>query len=290
VENNGVPFTLWCYGWYNSLDQDAQRAPCVRALYGSRFIRKMAGSSQAHLVEGSDANFYVVKFLSNPQQRRTLINEWVGSAMLRYLGISSPAAELIYIDQDFLAENQGVYLDTRTGRKQPAVGLHFASRFPGDPGRMAVYDFLPDALLERVENSNDFLGALVFDKWTSNVDARQAIFFRGASAGRYVVQMVDQGAIFGGSDWSFGDSPIRGVYFRPSVYGGIRNLSHFDPWLRLVKTFSVSVLEDVVKRVPPAWLADDESLLRRLVDRLLQRRDRLPDLIQEFFQVLSNSS
>jgi hypothetical protein len=43
---------------------------------------------------------------------------------------------------------------------------------------MAVYDFVPDTLLHQVRNLSDFLGVLVFDKWVSNADGRQAVFFR----------------------------------------------------------------------------------------------------------------
>jgi hypothetical protein len=38
-----------------------------------------------------------------------------------------------------------------------------------------VYDFIPDLLLDKVVNRNEFLGALVFDKWIGNADARQFI-------------------------------------------------------------------------------------------------------------------
>ena len=59
-----------------------------------------------------------------------------------------------------------------------STGWQFGSRYPGDPSRMAVYDFVPDTLLHQVRNLSDFLGALVFDKWVSNADGRQAVFFR----------------------------------------------------------------------------------------------------------------
>ena len=54
-----------------------------------RLIRKMRGGAQAHLIEAADGHCYVVKFLNNPQHRRILVNEWIASVFLRYLGISS---------------------------------------------------------------------------------------------------------------------------------------------------------------------------------------------------------
>jgi hypothetical protein len=38
----------------------------IRAL---RMVRKMRGGAQAHLLECEDGNFYVVKFVNNPQHR-----------------------------------------------------------------------------------------------------------------------------------------------------------------------------------------------------------------------------
>ena len=55
-----------------------------------RLIRKMRGGAQAHLLECDDGHFYVVKFRNNPQHRRVLINEWLASAFLNYLRISTP--------------------------------------------------------------------------------------------------------------------------------------------------------------------------------------------------------
>src|SRR5947209_5590066 len=143
-----------------------------------RFLRRMRGGSQAHLVEADDGHYYVVKFSNTPQHRRILVNEWVSSAFLDYLNISAPRTAIVDLTADFLAANPevGMQLGTRFVKVEP--GWHFGSRYPGDPLRLAVYDFLPDALISKVENLGDFLGVYAFDKWTGNADARQSIFFR----------------------------------------------------------------------------------------------------------------
>jgi len=66
-----------------------------------RLIRKMRGGAQAHLIEAVDGNFYVVKFLNNPQHRRILVNEWIASAFLKYLGIAAPEVSMIRITKEF---------------------------------------------------------------------------------------------------------------------------------------------------------------------------------------------
>src|SRR5580658_9370739 len=123
----------------------------------------MRGGAQAHLMEASDGHFYVVKFLNNPQHRRILVNECIGSAFLSYLGISTPEVAMIRVTENFLTENPEVYLQTGSRRIPVPAGWHFGSRFPGDPARTVVYDFLPDALLDKVENFADFRGVLAFD-------------------------------------------------------------------------------------------------------------------------------
>src|SRR5258705_11166476 len=93
-----------------------------------RLIRKMRGGAQAHLIEAADGHYYVVKFLNNPQHRRILINEWIGSVFLRYLGISTPTAAGIRVTQTFLDENPGVYLETGTRWRHIGMGWAFGTR------------------------------------------------------------------------------------------------------------------------------------------------------------------
>jgi hypothetical protein len=257
-----------------------------------RLIRKMRGGAQAHLIEAADGHCYVVKFLNNPQHRRILVNEWIASVFLRYLGISTPEAAVIRVTQEFLDQNPDVHFQLGTHREPVELGWHFGSRFPGDPARLVVYDFLPDALLAQVENRAEFLGMLVFDQWMGNADSRQAIFFRArlrewlpaheAHPQRlgFVAQMVDHGFAFDGPHWRFGDSPLQGLYFRPGVYQSVRGLDDFQPWLDRIVHFPEAVVDQALKQIPPAWVAGDEDSLRQLCESLLRRRKRVVDLIQ----------
>src|SRR5262252_8709083 len=106
-----------------------------------RHIRKMRGGAQAHLIEGDDGCFYVVKFLNNPQHRRILVNELVCSVFLRYLQVSCPDAALIELTPEFLNANPQASIELGSQSIAPSVGRHFGSKFPGDPARLAVYDF-----------------------------------------------------------------------------------------------------------------------------------------------------
>jgi HipA-like protein len=256
-----------------------------------RLIRKMRGGAQAHLIEADDGHFYVVKFRNNPQHRRILVNEWIGSVFLGYLGISTPEAAIVRVSEDFLERNREVYFQLGSGRRAIETGWHFGSRFPGDPARNVVYDFLPDSLLDKVENLGDFLGVLAFDKWMGNADSRQAVFFRarlkewlpGSSAHPlrlgFVAHMIDNGYIFEGPHWQLKDSPLQGLYFRMQVYRGVRGPLDFEPWLGRIANFPEEVVDQALKQIPPAWLEGDEEELAGMLARLLARGRRVENLL-----------
>ena len=262
-------------------------------IQAQRFIRKMRGGAQAHLIECDDGHFYVVKFRNNPQHRRILVNEWIGSAFLNYLQISAPPAAIVNLSPEFLEKNREINIQLGTRHLEIEPGWHFGSRYPGDPSKVMVYDFIPDLLLDKVANLNEFLGVLVFDKWIGNADARQSIFFRArlrewspGAADRplrpgFVAHMMDHGYIFDGPQWSFSDSPLQGLYFRSSVYRAVRSLDEFQPWLDRVIHFPEEVVDNAQKQIPPEWLAEDGPALEALLMKLMQRRKRVPELIAD---------
>ena len=253
-----------------------------------RHVRKMRGGAQAHLLEADNGCWYVVKFRNNPQHPRILVNELISSVLLEYLKIPSPETALIRVTADFLAANPEVHLrlGTQTVAVQP--GWHFGSRYPGDPARLAIYDFLPDTLLAQVVNLADFRAILVFDKWVGNADGRQSVFYRAmvrqserATGGRagFVARMIDHGFAFNGPHWEFSDSPLQGLYARRTVYDSVRSLDDFQPWLEQVIHFPEEVIDQAWKGIPADWIAGEEDALTQLLERLFERRARLPELI-----------
>jgi hypothetical protein len=266
-----------------------------------KLIRKMRGGAQAHLLECEDGGFYVVKFLNNPQHRRILINEWLSNFFLRYLQIHVPDTALIEVNSSFIADNPDLFFSVGPRQEPVDPGLHFGSRLSVHPDRVAIFDFLPDKLLGKVENRVDFLGTLVFDKWIGNADSRQAVFFRaraktwtplkGEAPARvgFLAQMIDHGFAFNGPHWTFSDSPLQGLYFRTSVYEEVRSLDSFQPWLDLVTHFPVEVIDSAWKEIPRDWLREDETALEQLLETLLKRRGRVASLITDVRGKRSNA-
>jgi hypothetical protein len=238
-----------------------------------RFVRKMRGGAQAHLLEADDGRWYEVKFLNNPQGSRILVNELVASS------------------REFLEEYPEVHFQMGQTRQPVEPGWHYGSCYPGDPARLAVYDFLPDSLLGAVANREHFLGVLVADKWMSNADARQSVYFRsriaqwspegGSRSGgtAFVAQMIDHGYAFGGPAWEFADAPLHGMAPRPAVYQYVRGVGDFEPWLSQVASMPPEVLDQARGRIPQRWLEGDGNELDRLLEQLWRRRRQVADLI-----------
>jgi hypothetical protein len=257
----------------------------TRVVDASEALRKMRGGSQAHLLRTDDGRRYVTKFFNNPQfGRRLLVNEYIASSLFDHLGICSPPHAVVRIGRQFLQDNPAVRFTVKHIEHPVRCGKHFGSMYPGDP----VYDFLPDALLPRTYNLQHFCGALVLDKWLSNADGRQAVFFRAevkrpseVAGSVWVAQMIDNGHAFQGAEWTFRDSAVQGLYGRRIVYGPDPVMADFEPWLEAIRAIDRCLLERIADGVPRKWIAGDELELSRLLDRLYRRRDILPSLVAE---------
>jgi hypothetical protein len=253
-------------------------------------VRRMRGGSQAHLMRCNDGNYYVVKFQNNPQHRRILVNELLGTKLAARLGLPTTPVAIVEVSEELISLTHDLMMEIPRSRVPCQPGLQFGSRYPGDPRSLTLQDFLPDEQLRQVTNIHDFAGMLVFDKWTCNADGRQTLFFRSASKkGRQVVDslsppystlMIDQGFCFNAGEWNFPDAPLRGLYARYRVYEGVTGVESFAPWLeQLERRMTERALEEITREIPPAWYDDDLDALTRLSEQLLQRRSRVEELI-----------
>jgi hypothetical protein len=259
-------------------------------------IRRMRGGAQPHLMRCSDEQYYVVKFQNNPQHRRVLVNELLGTKLAARIGLPTAPATVVEVGEELIRLTPELAMELPRARIPCQPGPQFASRYPGDPRRVTLHDFLPDEQLGEVRNLHDFAGMLVFDKWTCNTNGRQTVFFQDnwaspaeqeeATAGanaespRYRTVMIDQGFCFNAGEWNFPDAPLRGLYTRNRVYEGVTGMESFGPWLeRLEQRVTERVLDEISREIPSAWYEDDFDAFLRMLEQLNRRRARVPDLL-----------
>lgn len=243
-------------------------------------IRRMRGGAQSHLMRCEDENFYIVKFQNNPQGTRILVNELLGTRLAARMGVSVAGAAVVEVRSQMVELTEDLVVQLGRGRVPCVAGLEFGSQYPGHPATTAVYDFLPDEQLRRVENLPDFCGIFVFDKWTCNTNGRQAIFLRAGDGERYRAVMIDHGFCFNASEWNFPDAPLRGIYARSAVYEEARGWEAFEPWIeRVEKRMDENVLDEVAREIPPEWYNFDQDALYRLLEQLLRRRKLVRELV-----------
>ena len=255
----------------------------VRAL---EQIRRMRGGAQSHLMRCDDGGYYVVKFQNNPQHRRVLVNELLGTRLARRLGLPTSTAEIVYVSDELIKLTPDLCMETARTKIPCQAGMQFGSGFPGDPHQLTLHDFLPDKQLREVENLHEFVGMLVFDKWTCNTNGRQTVFCPVLRDGQdpqtavYRAIMIDQGFCFNAGEWNFPDAPLRGLYARNRVYESVIGRDSFAVWLeRIERGLTEGVLDTLIREIPPEWYEDDLDALWRLIEQLHRRRSTVPELL-----------
>lgn len=245
-------------------------------------IRRMRGGAQGHLMLGADGHIYVVKFQNNPQHRRVLANEFLASRLARAAGLTVPHGELIEVSPWLVENTPHLEIDLGPTRERCRAGLQFGSRFAGGTMPGQVLDYLPEEQLTELKNLAEFAGVLALDKWTANANGRQAVFVRRQRERRYTAVFIDFGYCFHAGDWRFEDAPLRGVFYRNAVYQGIKGWEAFEPWLTRLETMAEETVWSAAGEVPPEWYGGDLSEMEALVEKLLARRSRIRELIEDF--------
>jgi hypothetical protein len=244
-------------------------------------IRRMRGGAQSQLMLGADSQLWVVKFKNNPQHIRVLANEFIAGRIAEALDLPVPRSDVLEVSEWLIANTPEMVIDGGRGKlERCAPGLQFGSRFVGGlmPGQ--VMDYLPEQQLDEVRNLADFAGMLVVDKWTGNCNGRQAVYERKPRERKYRALFIDQGFCFNAGEWTFPDSPLRGVFARNRVYTRVTGWNSFEPWLSRVEEFAATRLGQIAEEVPPEWYGGDPRMLEQLMETLLRRRSRVRSLIE----------
>jgi hypothetical protein len=261
--------------------QDGGRVTSV-AVIAIQQIRRMRGGAQSHLMLASDGNLYVVKFRNNPQHVRVLANEFLATRLAAAVGLAVPPSEVIEVSEWLIQNTAELTIELRGGTQRCQAGLHFASRWVGGlmPGQ--TVDYLPEGQLLEVRNLAEFAGILALDKWTCNINGRQAVFQKSRRERRYNATFIDQGYCFHAGEWKFVDVHLGGVFAENTVYRGVTGWASFEPWLSRIENFAPETAWGIAEMIPPEWYGGDLSALEGLLERLLARRARVRELIVGF--------
>jgi hypothetical protein len=244
----------------------------------------MRGASQPYLLGCEDRFYYVVKFQNNPQHVRVLANEMLAARLATLVGLPVATPAFVEVPPELIRGTPPLELEVGPHRVLCMPGLHFGSRFPGVPSQTLAVDFLPDRLLGKVRNlAAVFLGGFVFDKWTCNCDGRQVVFFRSVDEKdpTYTALLIDQGFCFNDGDWTFPDSPIRGLYPRRWVYEKVEGFASFEPYLSRIENLEASQIEACLLGMPDEWCGPDPEKLVQLAEKLYKRRRGLRQAVIE---------
>jgi len=243
----------------------------------------MRGGAQSQLMLGSDGNLWVVKFQNNPQHVRVLANELMATRLAEAVGLTVPVSDVMEVSAWLIEHTPGMVVERAHAPSEPLTpGLQFGSRFIGGlmPGQ--AVDYLPEPQLEEVRNVAEFAGMLALDKWTGNCNGRQAVFDRRPRERRYRATFIDQGFCFNAGEWTFPDTPLRGVYLRNRVYARVRGWASFEPWLSRIEEMDGDSIWNIADMVPPEWYGGEMATIERLLEQLMRRRGRVRELIASF--------
>jgi hypothetical protein len=256
-------------------------------------VRRMRGGSQAQLLRCSDGGYYVVKFQNNPQGVRILANELLAALLAEKLGLPVPGSAVVDVPPDLVRHTAELVIDRGWQRVPCRPGLSFGSRWGANQASPSgvgdLYELLSPDQLRRVENLSDFLGMLVFDKWTGNADDRQAIFVRSNRASPFRTFMTDNGLCFNGSKWDFSARPKYGLYWGGVVYAGATGLDAFEPWLgHLEHDIDLSVITSAAQEIPSEWYGSRPDSLARFLTNLDERRKHVREFLWLTRNAISN--
>jgi hypothetical protein len=103
-------------------------------VFASEQIRRMRGGAQSHLMRCSDGNYYVVKFQNNPQHRRILVNELLGTRLARRLGLPTTPVAIIHVSEELIRLTPDLCMEMPRSRGRARRGCSLVRAIPGIRG------------------------------------------------------------------------------------------------------------------------------------------------------------
>jgi len=196
---------------------------------------------QSHLMRCDDGYYYVVKFQNNPQHRRILVNELLGTRLAARLGLPTVPVEIVDVSEELIRLTPELAVELRARGFPVSPGCSSAPAIPEIRGssrcmissRRAVARggkparFRRDAGLRQMDVPTPTAARLFFSTTRAKPRSRRPRATRR--------RMIDQGFCFNAGEWNFPDAPLRGLYARNRVYQGVTGMESFAPWLERIE-------------------------------------------------------
>jgi hypothetical protein len=251
-------------------------------IYAIDFVRKMQGKSQAALIEASDHEQYVVKWMHGPRSTIGVRLEALRNSIYQYLGLPVSSWTTIDIPDQLIDAHPEMWISSPKGLVRPDAGIHFASRFVSSPSG-AFYEFLPSRMFTRVTNRADFWGAYAADVWTERFEIRQAVFVPDESPSNLRAVFIDHGSSFA----LLGSKEVARLtsclYSDRLIYPESEMVTGLHDWIEHIRKNGHAAVAHAHETLPPEWITasviEKES---RLIDRIQDLRDILFPSISRF--------
>jgi HipA-like kinase len=256
-------------------------------------VRPMRGSNRPVLVRCDDGKYYVLKSAHHSRHGHVLANELFAVQLAKLIGLPVCDAAIVKVPFEVEATTFEGNPSAPPKRDARATNLQFGSRYPGEPGKVLVVEFLPDRLLRRVSNlAGAFLGGLVFDLWTCNCGRREALFIRSATEENfdYSARLIDNDACFNDGNWGRPLAPLARTYDRRGVYDGIRGPDSFEPYLSCIENVNPTQIEKCAQNIPQEWCGGNPRATLDLAECLYECRTRVRQAVLSFCSVRTYST
>lgn len=238
-----------------------------------RFLRKMAGRSQASLFEASDGRQYVVKWMCGPNSTTSVRREALRNTIYQAIGLPVSSWTPIEIPDDLIAAYREMWIETAERLVRPQAGVHFASRLAGSPSGKCL-EILPSDMFSRVSNRGDFWGAYAADIWTERFESRQAVFVPGDGHNEWKAVFIDHGCAPAGLNGGQEPQLTACLYPDRPIYPELDMIREIQGWIDQIHRLGHSAVATALQSLPSDWVsASVESMASHLVERIPRLRE-----------------
>jgi hypothetical protein len=224
---------------------------------GVKDIGVNRGATGSHIILCDDGKTYVVKFAG---RTKAAVNEFVGQALAKAVGLPVPSASLVKVSADLIASSSDMRYRTI------APGMHQGSEMVPDSFDLDEWrDHFSHGSV-KLDNAGALPGAICHDNWILTGDRERADnHLVQPVGGGFRYTMLDFTHGFTGPYWT-ADSLEQASYLRalvpahPLVADAVTGPESFQPTLERIEALGDSEIEAVVGAIPRSWgLTEEES-------------------------------